>query len=860
MQIASLAILVLSQTTSSQPPQTANEIFTAVPAAEFTHFFDSDTADLERNVYINSELFGFDGEFDPANQAQTISIELFGGQKVIAHLEHFEAAYGGGYNVRYSIPSAEYGIALFSVLDKEVHATIDFNHDKYKLFPVGDGQATLQLVDDSINPQCATEDGSPSTHFSPEQNNNNNGNGGRYHEYTVDVMAVYSPEARAKYTTTSQVYSLINLANFEANTAYAISGAHQRLRLVHIGALTDSEPSTSSWSTNRDALTDPADGVWDEVHAWRDEFGADMVIGIVVVPSGGSTTGIATVMESLSSSWQSTAFSIVSWQYATSYYSYTHELGHCMGLRHSAGEVSSYSSVNTYCAGYSNGSYRTLMNKSSGTRVLQLSNPSVDFVDGTASGVSGSSENAQSLNETVAYTHHFRSYVDHGSKITTSFDGAEIWVGHLFDIAPKEDISITRIDQNMAALAGLSIDMEVYWCEDTYLGKENDVSQWQLIDSDTAISMGPGVPTVFNIDGSDISFEAGNTYGIYIHFPNLAGLMVTPGPNDPHQNNDIRIECGAGRGFGGWSGTAVGDKTWNGTLHYSGAPGDHNADTNWSATSPQAGGFMVDVEAHSDIRVNSFDLNIDSNGDTGVFTVDVYMRQGSYVGNEFDPHSWTYIGSDPLSWINSVGTPTRVVLSKSHYEVSNGNGGFDHIDLAAGQIYSFYFNLSSAANTAQRFAYYGTPDVGGNSDITILPGVGRGGTSAPFNGVVYSPRGWSGGINYTSLESDAHIELDDWRTTWFGINDGVIQVSNATPNNEVKLALSTRGGGPITTSYGLLPLTPPLVFLSSVFTDGSGNGRSVVPFPSAAAGYQVWVAGLDVGAGVITNGATIVIQ
>jgi hypothetical protein len=858
MQIILPVLLAISQTAPPQAPQTANAIFSPVPASEFTHYFDSSTADLERNVYTNTDLFGFNGEFDTLSQAQTISIELFGGKTVSAHLEHFEHAYGGGYNLRYSIPSAEYGLALFSVMDEEVHATIDLNHEKYRLFPVGDGQATLQLVDSSLNPQCATEPGSNPNHIDPLQNGNNNGNGVRYHAFTVDVMAVYSPEAYSNYTNQNQMYSLINLANFEANTAYSISGAHQRLHLVHIGALMAPEPSTSSWSANRDSLTDPADGVWDEVHAWRDEFGADMVIGIVEVASGGGTSGIATVMESMNSSWESTAFSIVSWEYATTYYSYTHELGHGMGLRHTSIEVSVLPSVNTYCAGYSNGVYRTLMNKSSGTRVLQLSNPLVPFPSGGQSGASSYSENAQTLNETVAYTRNFRLNTDFGTKITTTYSGAEMWAGHLFDITPKEDISITRIDQNLAALAGYSIDMDVYWCDGSYVGKEYDSSQWQLLDSASASALGSGLPTIYIIDGSAITFEAGFTYGIYIDLPNLAGLMTTPGANDPHQNDDIRIDCGSGRGFGGWSGPAIPDKTWNGTLHYQAAAGKHNADTNWNSTNAQAGGFMVDVEVNSDIRVNSFEVNIDDNGDTGVCTVDVYMRQGSYLGSENDRHAWTFIGSDPLTRASPIGTPTRVVLGKAHYEPSNGNGAFDYLDLVAGQTYSFYFHLSSAANSMQRFAYYSVPYTAGNSDITILSGVGRNTTAAPFNGLIYSPRGWSGGINYTASGHTPHIEVDDFVT--MALAPGVIQVSKATPNSEVKFALSVSGNGPITTAYGLLALTPPLIILRSIITDDSGDGVLYLHPPSSAAGWQVWFAGLDMASGVITNGATIVIQ
>ena len=856
--------LILLSLVQAQSPQRANDIFTSVTPAEFSYYFDSDTAAIQRNVFINTDLFGHNGEFDPAQQAQSIQIELFGNRRVTAYLEDSQQAYERGYTLRYSIPSHEYGMALFSVYNDEVEATIHLDDELYLLHPVGNGQASLELTDQTLNFECGTDDSSASTPPIPGQNNNDDNI--RYHEFTIDVMTVYTQEALSHYSNRDAMYALINLAIFEANTAYSLSGAYQRLRLVHIGELFDPEPSdptlsdTNEWGLVRDALHD-VDGVWDEVHSWRDDYGADFVIGITEVLTGGNVVGKAYVMQTLSTSNEVDAFSVVRWSSAAGYHSYTHELGHCMGLRHDSGEVASYTSVNSYCAGHDDGgSYRTLMNKNSGTRVLQLSNPSVDFPNGNPSGVSGVSENALTLNETVPYTAAFRAHVDYGTEISTTYSGSEIWVGHFFDMTPKEDISITQIDQNLAALVGLSIDMELYWREGSYVGVENDISQWNLLDSSSTISAGQGLPSVFPIDGSDISFEAGVTYGIYLDLPLPAGLLVTPTSDIVvHQNDDIRIESGAGRGFGGWGGSAVTNKIWNGTLHYEAAAGDHNADTEWWSTSAQAGGFMVDVLPNIDMRINSFDLNIDHNGDTGSCTVDIYMRTGSFAGNEYDVHEWTFLGSDPLTIAQAVGTPTRVVLSKEFFESPSNNGSFNHLDLNSGVTYSFYFVLSSAQNSAQRFAYYGTAQNEGNSDISILPGIGRN-TDVPFNGTVYSPRGWSGGINYTSLEPGPHLELDDFYTTWFGLNSGTIQVSNATPNAEVKIALSINGDGPMTTAYGALALSPPLRILSSIFTDNNGNGVSTISPPSAAQGWQVWLAGLDFSSLILTNGATIVIE
>ena len=100
--------LILLSLVQAQSPQRANDIFTSVTPAEFSYYFDSDTAAIQRNVFINTDLFGHNGEFDPAQQAQSIQIELFGNRRVTAYLEDSQQAYERLSLIHISEPTRPY--------------------------------------------------------------------------------------------------------------------------------------------------------------------------------------------------------------------------------------------------------------------------------------------------------------------------------------------------------------------------------------------------------------------------------------------------------------------------------------------------------------------------------------------------------------------------------------------------------------------------------------------------------------------------------------------------------------------------------------------------------------------------------
>lgn len=175
----------------------------------------------------------------------------------------------------------------------------------------------------------------------------------------IDMLVVYTPAGRAKVGGTDAMLALIQTGIADTNTAFEKSGVNLQVRLVGTMALTQNE--TSSWSSDLSALRTNSDGRWDEVHAERKRLGADQVTLIGSFADGAGTAGIGYISSSAAY-----AFTLVK-SSAFGGYTFTHELGHNIGLNHSDG--------------YENGSggFRTVMAYGTQPRIRRLSNPSIPY-------------------------------------------------------------------------------------------------------------------------------------------------------------------------------------------------------------------------------------------------------------------------------------------------------------------------------------------------------------------------------------------------------------------------------------------------------------------------------------------------
>lgn len=175
----------------------------------------------------------------------------------------------------------------------------------------------------------------------------------------ISILGAYTPAARSKVGGTDAIRALIQLGIADTNRALADSGVTLQVRLVGIVALTQNE--TGKWSTDLSALRSKTDGKWNQVHSERTRLGADQVSLVVSSPSG-SVAGIGYVNAGYSSAFTITRTS------AFKAYSFSHELGHNLGLNHSDGYVSSA------------GRFRTIIAYGTYPRARRFSNPALTYL------------------------------------------------------------------------------------------------------------------------------------------------------------------------------------------------------------------------------------------------------------------------------------------------------------------------------------------------------------------------------------------------------------------------------------------------------------------------------------------------
>jgi hypothetical protein len=223
---------------------------------------------------------------------------------------------------------------------------------------------------------------------------------------TIDVMVVYSPEARAAAGSISAMESEISSAMALANSAYSDSRININLRLVRTRQLETSE--SDNFATNLERLTNSSDNHWDYIHSERDASGADLVVFLV---NNSSSCGLAWVLSDANLSDASNGFSVVSRQ-CISYYSFAHEIGHNLGAVHDYNNSSFggiyHDSYGWRFTGSSGQEWRTIMAYQPGIRINHFSNPDVRY-DQVATGRENEANNSRTFNITKDVINSYRT-------------------------------------------------------------------------------------------------------------------------------------------------------------------------------------------------------------------------------------------------------------------------------------------------------------------------------------------------------------------------------------------------------------------------------------------------------------------
>ena len=395
------------------------------------------------------------------SRERRLVLNLFDNLSVTAIADRVKRGKGTDFNWAGRIEGKQPGRAVLIVRKNKLYGNVRVGTKLYPIRPAGAGKQFVSEIDTSKLPDEGDDTkGSPVGPAGPNDSGSDSDVGlhhGSHVNELINVMVVYTPEAKAAATAAgSDIEAEIELVVDETNDTYINSGVPQRIVLVYTGEVSYSD--SGAVSTDRNRLRNKSDNKMDGVHKIRNRVYADLVN--LWVAGGGC--GIAFIQESVSTSFESNSFSVVSRQCATTNLSFAHELGHNMGARHDRHVDPTNNSPYKYNHGHVNvtDQWRTIMaynnkceeideTKPCG-RIPFWSNPNKSR-DGDPMGIStpsaSAADNYRTLKNTAETVARFRTLGknekgDLFGRVVASGDFNGDGLTDLAVGAPKEDVGI----------------------------------------------------------------------------------------------------------------------------------------------------------------------------------------------------------------------------------------------------------------------------------------------------------------------------------------------------------------------------------------------------------------------------------
>jgi hypothetical protein len=281
----------------------------------------------------------------------------------------------------------------------------------YAIIPGRGSLHSIVELDESAFPECDT-----SEHDIVDGGGSAVASGAEQAGAVIDLLAVYTANARTAAGGTAGVETMIQSAVDNANTAFTESSVDARYRLVHVQEVSyNNAPDTGA------ALSWVASDAG--VAVLRDQYGADMVSVIVDTPS---SCGTGYVQRNPGPGFAAWAFQATDIDCAVGNLTFAHEHGHNAGMEHnpensSVGSSPGSASFTHSFGHYINGSYRTVMSYSNPcdngcSRVARHSSADILY-NGVPTGIADSRENARTANSTAPIIANFRETVVPGAPV-----------------------------------------------------------------------------------------------------------------------------------------------------------------------------------------------------------------------------------------------------------------------------------------------------------------------------------------------------------------------------------------------------------------------------------------------------------
>ena len=319
--------------------------------------------------------------FNPANlqtrSAAPLALSLFDGKQIDIEIDHLSSTAAGGQLFVGTAAGYPLSDVTFTWQGNIAAGTINLGNEIYRLRHIDNG---VHIFEQLPNEYLPAGDPITPTHIKlqapkieigavtqPEQT------------VLIDVLVLYTESAEQVLGGVTGTQNTIDLAIAESNTGFQQSGVNIKFELVHSHKV-DYVESSYNFSKILSDLKNTNDGVLDEIHALRDQYGADVVTLIVNRPL---LCGKTYQNNGANVDFSSHAFSVLHHSCATGYYSFAHEIGHNMGSQHNRSN-SSQPGAFSYSYGFQDPAnrFRTIMAYNCPTTCLRInhwSNPNVQF-------------------------------------------------------------------------------------------------------------------------------------------------------------------------------------------------------------------------------------------------------------------------------------------------------------------------------------------------------------------------------------------------------------------------------------------------------------------------------------------------
>lgn len=283
---------------------------------------------------------------------------------------------------------------------------------------------------------------------------------------TIDVMIVFDTTAKSWADSNGGMNLFAVDAVARMNQATANSNVDLTFRLVHAAAVSYTRSGNLGTDLTRLQTGNPIYNM-DDVHSWRNTYGADVIVMLVDTGSASGTVGMGYMLTTYAGD-PEYAYSVCAIRSVDESHTMTHEVGHNLGCDHSINQRSDpgpNTYLNTYSAGwYFTGTnhiaYNTIMAYSSdgyGNTYIEapLFSTPLEPYQGTVAGDAADGDNSRNIRETMNIVAAYRP--------TTVSDPDQ------FYFEDQEDVELnTVVTSNAITVSGLATETIVYISGGTY--------------------------------------------------------------------------------------------------------------------------------------------------------------------------------------------------------------------------------------------------------------------------------------------------------------------------------------------------------------------------------------------------------